>query len=89
MDSIIIILIDAVARVRCALGWHTWQYEPAQHTPTGTYGPCRMCAWCCAGVELAIEPPAGQPDTKTVDLTRDEKALLASLDAEFPKETSR
>jgi hypothetical protein len=70
-----------------AIRQHPWRFVPGyeQHgTVTPTLLVCDPCEVC-----IKVTLPAGHPDSLTAELTKQEEALLARLDAETWPKTAR
>lgn len=82
------IIHDVCTSTLCAADFHGWRYQPGIQVRGETYGPYRACRHCGTNIVLAVEPPAGHPDSMTRELSRQDEEWLAALDHElFPEET--
>ena len=74
--------------VNCFTRDHELREEPAIDRDGRVYGPFLVCD-TCGDARLLQPPPEDHPDSMTVELPREQEALLARYDAElFPQEAA-
>jgi len=67
----------------CVRDGHGW--VPLEYVTDGELRQYGETCSCCSVIRSFDEPPAGHPESMTAELSRDEEAWLAALDADlFP-----